>query len=69
MRHLSAHEHPKWLGEVEKSMLSNPDLTLILVSYHLPAEWKRQFDQVYDLAPVRVALAHEPTHKIHGNWR
>ena len=30
------------------------DLTLILVSYHLSAEWKRQFDQVYDLAPVRV---------------
>lgn len=48
------HEHPKWLGEVEKSLPSNPDLTLILVSYHLSAEWKRQFDQVYDLAPVRV---------------
>ncbi len=54
MRHLSAHEHPKWLGEVEKSLPSNPDLTLILVSYHLSTEWKRQFGQVYDLAPVRV---------------
>lgn len=54
MRHLSAHEHPKWLGEAEKGLPSNPDLTLILVSHHLSAEWKRQFDQVYDLTPVRV---------------
>ena len=39
---------------VEKSLLSNPDLTLILVSHHLSAERKRQFDQVYDLTPASL---------------
>lgn len=32
---------------VEKSLLSNPDLTLILISHHLTQERKEQFDQVY----------------------
>ncbi len=35
---------------VEKSLLSNPDLTLILVSHHLTEERKAQFTQVFDLA-------------------
>ena len=35
---------------VEKSLLSNPDLTLILVSHHLGEERQKQFTQVYDLA-------------------
>jgi ATP-binding cassette subfamily B protein len=34
---------------VEKSLLANPDLTLILVSHHLTEERKKQFDQVYDM--------------------
>ncbi len=34
---------------VEKSLLSNPDLTLILVSHHLTPERKEQFTQVFDL--------------------
>lgn len=34
---------------VEKSLLENPDLTLILVSHHLAPERKAQFTQVYDL--------------------
>ena len=34
---------------VEKSLLSNPDLTLILVSHHLAPERKEQFTQVFDL--------------------
>lgn len=34
---------------VEKSLLSNPNLTLILVSHHLSAERRSQFDQVFDL--------------------
>lgn len=33
---------------VEKSLLSNPNLTLILVSHHLTPERKRQFTQVYE---------------------
>lgn len=37
---------------VEKSLLANPELTLILVSHHLTAERKEQFTQVYDLQPV-----------------
>lgn len=37
---------------VEKSLLSNPDLTLILVSHHLSNERKAQFDKVYTLEPV-----------------
>ncbi len=37
---------------VERSLLANPDLTLILVSHHLTPERKRQFTQVYDLQPV-----------------
>ena len=35
---------------VEKSLLDNPDLTLILVSHHLGEERQKQFTQVYDLA-------------------
>lgn len=34
---------------VEKSLLGNPDLTLILVSHHLSEERKREFTQVYEL--------------------
>lgn len=34
---------------VEKCLLSNPELTLILVSHHLTQERKEQFTQVYDL--------------------
>ena len=37
---------------VEKSLLANPDLTLILVSHHLTPERKKQFTQVYNLQPV-----------------
>ena len=37
---------------VEKSLLANPDLTLILVSHHLTPERKGQFTQVYDLQPA-----------------
>ncbi|MBD5092969.1 MAG: ABC transporter ATP-binding protein [Subdoligranulum sp.] len=41
---------------VEKSLLANPDLTLILVSHHLTPERKGQFTQVYDLQPVAPHL-------------
>lgn len=41
---------------VEKSLLDNPELTLILVSRHLSSERKEQFTQVYDLQPV---VAHQ----------
>ena len=34
---------------VEKSLLDNPDLTLILVSHHLSPERKAQFTRVYEL--------------------
>lgn len=34
---------------VEKSLLSNPDLTLILVSHHLTDQRRQQFDRVYAL--------------------
>jgi ATP-binding cassette subfamily B protein len=34
---------------VEKSLLANSSLTLILVSHHLTDERKKQFDQVYDM--------------------
>jgi len=37
---------------VEKSLLSNQSLTLILVSHHLTPERKGQFTQVYDLRPA-----------------
>ena len=37
---------------VEKSLLDNPELTLILVSHHLTPERKEQFTRVYDLQPV-----------------
>ena len=37
---------------VEKSLLTNPDLTLILISHHLSAARRAQFDRVYELAPV-----------------
>lgn len=40
---------------VEKSLLSNPNLTLILVSHHLTPERKQQFDHVYELAPAAPA--------------
>lgn len=41
---------------VEQSLLSNPDLTLILISHHLTEEGKRRFDQVYELKPVACAV-------------
>ena len=34
---------------VEKSLLQNPELTLILVSHHLTEERKGQFTQVFQL--------------------
>jgi len=37
---------------VEQSLLSNPDLTLILISHHLTEEGKRRFDKVYELDSV-----------------
>ncbi|MBD5551628.1 MAG: ABC transporter ATP-binding protein [Lachnospiraceae bacterium] len=37
---------------VEKSLLANPDLTLILISHHLTPERKEQFTHVYDLHPA-----------------
>lgn len=37
---------------VEKSLLANPELTLILVSHHLTPERKGQFTKVYDLQPA-----------------
>lgn len=41
---------------VEQSLLSNPDLTLILISHHLSEERKAQFDQVYQLTPACAAV-------------
>ena len=41
---------------VEKSLLANPELTLILVSHHLTPERKEQFTQVYDLQPAAPHL-------------
>lgn len=40
---------------VEKSLLSNPDLTLILVSHHLTPDRKAQFTQVFDLHPTPLS--------------
>ena len=37
---------------VEQSLLSNPNLTLILVSHHLTEECKAQFTKVYEMEPV-----------------
>ena len=37
---------------VEKSLLTNPDLTLILVSHHLSDARKAQFTEVYDMKPA-----------------
>ena len=34
---------------VEKSLLKNPELTLILVSHHLTQERRKQFTKVYEL--------------------
>ncbi len=39
---------------VEKSLLENPDLTLILVSHHLSPERKAQFTKVYELETVKA---------------
>lgn len=43
---------------VEESLLSNPELTLILVSHHLSAERKAQFDGVYhlDTLPAQASV-------------
>ncbi len=38
---------------VEKSLLANPELTLILVSHHLTGERKGQFTRVYELGTIR----------------
>ena len=38
---------------VEKSLLANPDLTLILISHHLTPERKAQFDRVYAMEAAR----------------
>lgn len=35
---------------VEKSLLANPNLTLILISHHLTPERKKQFDKVHELS-------------------
>ena len=40
---------------VERSLLDNPDLTLILVSHHLTPERKAQFTRVYELRPGESA--------------
>ncbi|MCM1261163.1 MAG: hypothetical protein NC313_00470 [Butyrivibrio sp.] len=42
---------------VEKSLLANPKLTLILVSHHLTPEGKEQFTHVYDLPSETLAPA------------
>lgn len=47
---------------VEQSLLSNPDLTLILVSHHLTEERKAQFTKVYEMEPV--AAISESTCKL-----
>lgn len=39
---------------VEQSLLSNPDLTLILISHHLIEEGKQRFDKVYELTPCKA---------------
>lgn len=39
---------------VEQSLLSNPDLTLILISHHLTEEGKQRFDKVYELTPYKA---------------
>ena len=41
---------------VEKSLLSNPDLTLILVSHHLAPERKAQFTGVFELEPAAAGV-------------
>ena len=41
---------------MEKSLLANPELTLILISHHLTPERKKQFTQVYNLQPVAPHL-------------
>lgn len=38
---------------VEKCLLANPDLTLILISHHLTPERKTQFDRVYAMEAAR----------------
>ena len=38
---------------VEKCLLANPDLTLILISHHLTPERKAQFDRVYAMEAAR----------------
>lgn len=40
---------------VEEALLSNPGLTLILVSHHLSDERKKQFTKVYELTPAVAA--------------
>ncbi len=40
------------IDAVEQSLLSNPDLALILTSQHLMDEGKQRFDQVYELEPA-----------------
>lgn len=40
---------------VEEALLSNPGLTLILVSHHLNDERKKQFTKVYELTPAVAA--------------
>lgn len=42
---------------VEESLLSNPDLTLILISHHLSEERKKQFTQVYELTPATTVTS------------
>ena len=39
---------------VEQSLLSNTDLTLILISHHLTEEGKQRFDKVYELTPCKA---------------
>lgn len=41
---------------VERSLLANPDLTLILVSHHLSNERKAQFTKVYELEGVPAGM-------------
>ena len=45
---------PRNADIVEKSLLANPELTLILVSHHLTEARKGQFTGVYELQPMAV---------------
>lgn len=43
---------PKNAEIVEQSLLTNPTLTLLLISHHLTEKGKQRFDQIYELNPA-----------------